>query len=382
MSGYRLLLSSVAAATAVGALAAQPVSAATGAGTNQWRVAKVLGSPNDSTYASYFDVTGRDDAWSWWTSSTRTGFTSFIEHWNGARWSPMKPPSGTAGIAGLAASSARNLWIFAVRPRVGRPPAEHVVIWNGGSWRYRPIPSWVIQFSRAGFFYVQPVVFGPDNVWAFSLGRYAAHFNGHTWAKRTQPAMAGQVSALSPTDIWATTFGPGRVHPLMHWDGTTWRLLAIPRPTNVPPKSSIYVTDLTATGPRDVWLARDIQIGSQGARTRTLLHWNGRRWHLVGLRLPTSYVNGMAQDGQGGLWLVTNGPAPHYAWYFDHLLRTGRWTRQAPPVAPGTSFGQIDFVPFNSSLTWVPGTRSAWAAGNLIPRHGTGIQGAIFSYRP
>ena len=374
-------------ALCLGLPVAQPAGASTGASTGgsagRWRVVTRIGPPDGVTYPNFLAVSGPDDAWSWWNgcapcSGGGSHNYSLLEHWDGARWRAMKTPAVAQGIVGLAASSASNVWIFAVRGATPKHKvAYHMAIWDGRSWRVQAIPAWVIGFSRAGFYFVNPVVFGPGNVWAFSIGRYAAHFNGRNWARIKMPLPASTVSAVSASDIWAISYRPAGGQALMHWDGRSWRLLPIPKPARIPPKSTEYVGGLTAAGPDSVWLTRDIQTGSQGARSLYLMHWDGRSWHRIGFRFPTSFAGEAAQDGHGGLWLAANGVAPGYHWYFDHLLAGGTWTRQAMPAR-----GQVGLAQNGSPMQLIPGTRSVWAVGSLFPPNNKYVIGAIFKYGP
>jgi hypothetical protein len=81
----------------------------------------------------------------------------------------------------------------------------------------------------------------------------------------------------------------------------------------------------------------------------------------------------MTQDGHGGLWLAANGPKPGYPWYLYHL--NGKCTRYSVPAVKGTTVGDL------ISLSWVPGTRSVWATGNMFqPGTSGGIIGAILKH--
>jgi len=356
-----------------------------GSSLARWRVVKVIGPENGVTYPGFLSVTSRDDAWSWWNSSCAScpgqGSVSFLEHWNGTRWIKKTPPAAAeSGIVGLGASSQRNLWLFTVDTIRGHA-VKRALIWNG-SWHTIRLPDWTISFSRAGFYAAQPEVFGPRSVWLFELALRAVDvYNGHRWTRHALPGYPGDINVISPTDIWA--IGRGKSFDrqfLMHWNGARWRTLQIPRPARIPKNSIEYVSGLVATAPHDLWLARYIETGSQGARTLYLLHWARGRWHKVPFRFPTSWALLSAQDGHGGLWMASNGPAPHYHWYFDHLSRSGYWTRGAGPTVPGTNFGQSSVL---APMAWIPGTISVWATGNLDPQHSNdAILGAIFKYGP
>ena len=359
---------------------------APGSGPARWRVVKEIGPSDGVTNPEFFDVTSRDNAWSWWTTSCAPcpgpGPVSFLEHWNGTRWIKKTPPAAALGIVGLGASSQRNLWIFTVDTVRGHP-VKRAVVWNG-SWHTIRLPDWTISFSRAGFYAVQPEVFGPRSVWLFELALRAVDvYNGHRWTRHALPGYPADISAVSPTDIWAIGYAktPGDHQFLMHWNGTRWRTLQIPKPAMIPKNSTKFVGGLVATGPHDLWLVRSISSGAQATRPLYLLHWTHGRWHKVLFRFPTSFALSSAQDGHGGLWMVSNGPAPRYAWYFDHLSQTGRWTRQAGPTVPGTKVGQISeqFAP----MAWIPGTTSVWATGDLEPQDNSNAAiGAIFKYGP
>jgi hypothetical protein len=283
---------------------------------------------------------------------------------------------------GFGASSGHDAWLFDASPLLGR--ALH---WNGSHWAVRDIPRWIVRGNLSGTIQLAVADFGRAGMWVFSEGRQslqpivpvAARFLHNRWSKARLPGVPSEISAVSPADIWSLA-DPQRLtsHPrqfLMHWNGRRWSTLSVPKPVTIPPNSVEFVRDLVAAGPRDVWLQRDIETGSQGARTLYLLHWNGKSWHRVALRKPTSGVDEMARDGHGGLWLVTNGPGPAFGWFFDHM-NSGRWTRTAVPQTATTTVQEV------TRLAWVPGTRSEWAAGGLLPvGSNVDVLGGIWRFR-
>jgi hypothetical protein len=373
-----------AALTAAAAAAlATAVPAAVAASGSGWRVAAVFGPRTGVTYVPGFVATSRTDAWSTLTTvcapciGPSQAQAQWVEHWNGRRWQKMTGPKLLSIYAGgfLAASSARDAWLF------GGAGHRHALRWNGRKWALTTIPTWVVRNGgRSGIVRAITADFSRSDLWVFSSGYektpFAARYHDGRWSKAILPAFPGQISALAPDDIWATGYRLRKAGlALMHWNGRSWRILAIPAPTNVPPHATEYVGNLLASGPASVWLERNILIGSQGARTLYLMHWNGKRWTRVRFHYRTSFADYIAQDGHGGIWVVTNGPAPRYHWYFDHL-NGGHWSRQLPPATATTTFQEI------TALTWIPGTRSLWAAGGLLPLHSTtAVLGALFRYR-
>lgn len=383
----RVALAVRRAMTLVGAAAlilAVAVAPALGASTPGWRVVQTIGSSSDATYMSLFAVSGKSNAWSTWGSCGPCGGSGPVqkygaERWNGSTWKPVTVPSsltgGTQAIVAVGTSATADTWLFT---------AQQSARWNGHAWSVRTLPSWVVRGNLSGETDVTPAVFGPSDVWVFSLGidslakhppAFAARYNGHTWAKVKLPAVPSTVAAVSRNDIWVLGIRPNGTAPLMHWNGRSWRTLAVPKATDVPAHATEFVRDLAAAGPRAVWLQRDVEQGTAGARTLYLLHWNGRRWQRVYLHYPTSSVDYLAQDGHGGIWIVANGPKPRYRWYLYHRSSSGRWTRQAVPATKGTTLQELD------GLSWIPGTTSMWADGQvLVPNSSEGVIGAIWKY--
>jgi hypothetical protein len=353
---------------------------ASGAAAPGWRVVKTFG-PATGVWSDNFVAVNKTDAWSSWSADSHFG----VQHWTGTAWHQVKVPPSLAGTAAssvaIGASSVSNAWLLSPGTSTSSPGTA--LRWNGSAWQAQQIPSWVVRLSRAGDFNAAAEVFSPSSVWVFSVGfdtsgnpdHFASFYNGHGWAKVALPGSADQVSALSPTDMWAlgntVTGNPAQI--LMHWDGKSWHTVAIPTVTP-PPGGSEYVYGLTATGPSDAWLLRGLQQGSAGAVTLYALHWNGKSWTRVSPGFPTSVISFTTQDGNGGLWMTANGPAPAYTWYLYHL-NAGHWTRYTVPAASGLSMLDL------TGITWIPGTAAIWSTANLAgPPSGNGIYGAILTY--
>ncbi len=149
---------------------------------------------------------------------------------------------------------------------------------------------------------------------------------------------------------------------------------ALPTP-QVPPGDTAFFTAL-APDRAGLWLEQYVAKNQGSAGTTSLEHWNGTAWQAVPLHYPTSSLDAIASDGSGGLWMIFNGPRPAFTGYFAHLTSGGSWTRTVVPATTGTTVQQA------SVITAVPGSASAWAAGELIvPGQGSGgIVGAIWQH--
>lgn len=334
-----------------------------------WRVIDKLG-PSTGDWGVTFIALGATDAWSTWNAVGH----SLVEHWNGSAWKSVPYPASMASnvqsVTAIAGKSARNIWLFS--------DGDKAMRWNGHNWHLQTMPQWVVHFNLAGEVDVQSAVFGNGNVWVFSLGtdafknpdHYAAHYNGHVWTKVQLPAVPISISALSPNDIWAAgaplNNALGRL--FMHWNGKRWSTLALPKVT-VPKGDIEFVLGPSALGSENLWAQLAVQPVSGGPATLYLEHWNGKHWGRVGLKYPTSGIDSIASDGHGGIWLHGIGPKPALTEYFEHRNSAGQWSRSAVPA-------DMSIQP--PGLSWIPGTRSLWATGDLFS--GQVIYGAILKF--
>jgi hypothetical protein len=123
------------------------------------------------------------------------------------------------------------------------------------------------------------------------------------------------------------------------------------------------ISNVFARGAKDVWATLTLRDQAQGGTPAgsLLVHWNGRVWTQVRLSLRKDTLFDLTPDGNGGLWLLsfvspTRTDILHYS--------KGKITRQKAPATQGTTGDP-------QSLALIPGTRSLWAAGDLVHRHDT-----------
>jgi hypothetical protein len=135
------------------------------------------------------------------------------------------------------------------------------------------------------------------------------HYNGNKW-KRVPAPNIGQlngVAALSPTDAWAIAPNDDS-HRVLHWNGTAWQSVRLPRIENLQPQS------ISGSGPHNVWIVgwrAGAKLGgnSLGDHTLALHLTEGQHWKSVSSPNPArkyDEFNSVATDSVGDAWAVGN----------------------------------------------------------------------------
>jgi hypothetical protein len=178
---------------------------------------------------------------------TRTGGTAFAAAWDGKRWS-LQAITSPAGLSLLGVScSAPRACTAAGGTVVNREGVTVAERWNGTSWHAQPTPT-PAGFVASGF----TAISCPTARACTAVGSYfgktagpltlAEHWNGTAWRIQPTPNQPGaqrdelnQVSCTTATactavgDYAASDFSPFAALA-QTWNGTRWRLQAIPTP--------------------------------------------------------------------------------------------------------------------------------------------------------
>jgi hypothetical protein len=353
------LLTTACAATAATTPGKVNLTGNAAVATPGWRVIKTFGPDPANGVSGVLTAVSATDAWSAWSGSR----LSVVEHWTDGAWHSVPLPARldryVKTAVSIGASSASDVWLF------GSYRTTEALRWTGGGWLLQPIPSWVLRKS-SGTLTATSAVFGPRDVWVFSLGSgaYAAHYDGRAWAKVRLPEVPLGVSAAAPDDIWALG---ADISYVMHWNGKKWTTVRLPL-LPLPYGASVSYSNITAVGPQNAWLFRTITYAKGGLPSTAMMHWNGEAWLTAAS--PADIVGSLVPDGNGGLWADGIDINPGGFWYFYHLAR-GRWTQFTPPGAD---------IHSPEILTRVPGTRSVWATGSAF--NAKGYFGVILKYGP
>jgi hypothetical protein len=197
----------------------------------------------------------------------------------------------------------------------------------------------------------------------------AVHRRGGRWVASSAPHPLASgyleaVGASGSSDVWAVgnaanASGTRTVLFADHWDGRSWRRVAVPSPD----AGTSFLYGVDAVSHRDAWA-----VGTSGDAS-LIEHWDGQAWSVVPEAQPDgggsgAALFGVSADSAGDVWAVgqttdENGVARPLAEHFDGT----RWT----PVA-AESPARSDHAQF-WTVTAVGGD-DAWAVGFRNDREG------------
>jgi hypothetical protein len=359
------------AAAGLLAAAATPAQAVVPAKPVSWGVVGGWGNAPGNSSVTSIASTGKDDSFAAGPNCTGPApcQPSMLEfdHWNGSKWVPIAPPAGlttatrTLSTAVVGASAKTNAWVFAGLST----GVTKALRWDGKHWKTISLGSARVTSAA---------VFGVKNAWAFGTTATGTprslRYNGTKWSLVHPPAEPQTLSAPAANDMWAigpTTATAAKAPPLqklvaIHWNGSSWRTLALPK---VSKPAGDYVTtgSIVALGPSNVWEAYGLGNFGTCCAYGGLEHWNGSKWQAVSVPKKPQHLASaasLAQDGHGGLWMLGR-TATGFAFYH---LSAGKWSQSFPPT-----FVNVTFFP--AELSWLPGTRRLWAGGSGDNTNGT-----------
>ncbi|MGN6793345.1 MAG: hypothetical protein ACTHJW_13265 [Streptosporangiaceae bacterium] len=291
------------------------------------------GSPAEPTRSSLAAVAidAPDDAWAvgqWSPIEHVPPSYPLIEHWNGTTWTVVPAPNSGGHVTALyltavAAISPTAAW--AIGEGVADGDSVPVFMgWNGTRWRYLPSP---FGDAPGGPLAGGLAAISARDIWLVGEGGGRAskyqtpleHWNGSKWTIVPAPmayqdqrpnigldAVGGSSSGNAWAVGWYQTGPSGRKRSTLieHWDGTRWQLQPSP---NGPPGDRgehrvIAIAALSSTSA--------LAVGRYGARPLTE-RWNGVRWTNVPNKLLPGvkyvYLNSVAAVDPRFAWAIGEG---------------------------------------------------------------------------
>ena len=133
---------------------------------------------------------------------------------------------------------------------------------------------------------------GPDEVWALTVGSGLAHFDGRRWSRGDDPVTLVAVAARAADDVWAV----GLKSTLLHFDGRTWRSSRLPGSGRHSPLA------MAVSGTDDVW----VLTGGE------LMRFDGQRWATVLSSPPGSALSSLFVPGPSDAWVTAGSKVLHW----------------------------------------------------------------------
>lgn len=273
---------------------------------------KVVSSPNvDPTNANInnqlrgIQAISTTNVWTvGWANNPQGTFqaaeNTLIEHFDGQSWQIVPSPNTSLPqneLYGVSGTSANDVWAVGMAQDPATAPSRTLIThFNGSSWSLVPSPS----NDTAINFLTSVVALSPTN--AYAAGYHAPapttsnptpkdetlilHWDGTSWAQIVSPnpnlangsnnQLFG-LTAVSATDIWTVgftgDFNTGFAPLTLHFDGTSWNVIAAVTPsTGV---TGDYFAAVSAVASNDVWAVGQ----SRGNSTHHIIeHWDGSQW--------------------------------------------------------------------------------------------------------
>lgn len=197
------------------------------------------------------------------------------------------------------------------------------------------------------------------------------HWDGNAWSFVEADQVSGNnvldgVAAVSADDVWAvgsqdTHGGVGRNRALIeHWDGRSWRAVAIPDPAGTESLAKI-----AAVSANDIWAVESVvpDLKSQPLA----MHWNGASWSVVPVPsvdrdLPLSDVVALASNN---VWAV--GMVFDFSWPSHSQGIIMHWDGTAWRLVPSPVTGPYDADGL-AAITAISAS-DIWAIGNSVKQN-------------
>jgi hypothetical protein len=237
-----------------------------------------------------------NDVWVVGLKNVGSSLNTLIEHWNGTSWSIVSSPTLPNGAYFQAVTAVSSTDVYAAGDINVSKEGVLIEHWDGTSWSVVSSPA----FTGGGPIYGISADASND-VWAVG-GNKSYHFNGTSWSDVAGVSTVNMtaVTALSPTNVWAVGIGPGATRhsfprgTIVHWDGTSWSIVASPNPSM---NTSSNLEGIAAVSANDIWA-----VGT------AVENWNGTSWSIVssprGAYAVTALSDGtvVAVTNAGSIW--------------------------------------------------------------------------------
>jgi hypothetical protein len=233
-----------------------------------------------------------DDVWAVGSYTSGTRMVTLSEHWDGTRWltTPSVNPSHNFNnsLADVSAVASNDVWAVGTYSTTLATTASFVEHWNGRRWSRPTNPNpGVLANDLLGVSAVSAT-----DVWAVGQSTtipgvstcLIEHWNGVQWSQATCPSMTGasilrSVSMASATEGWVVgqiLVGTLPQTVALHWDGDGWSRVTTPGPG---PFGNVFAAVLSVAGDNAWAVGTTFTSPTDGGTL--IAHWNGAEWATV-----------------------------------------------------------------------------------------------------
>ena len=309
-------------------------------------------------------VVGSDDIWAVGRYNsgrqpTETGRDTLALHWDGTRWVLVRTPNPSWSGADFFtledadAVSSTEVWAVGYAEDFASLKSTTLIDrWNGSKWKIVPSPN--PGGSDLPNTLAAIDVAAPNDIWAvgsmgYPEGPLILRWNGSRWRSKRNACGVSLygVHAVSPTDVWAV--GDSTT---CHYNGTRWSIIPSPQPRGQYNEIAYVLTDVSSTGPGDVWASgyRVIEQGEYLAFQSIVEHWNGAEW-TVNFNVRGTSLSGIQALAPNDVWAVGTDSIRGIVLHFD-----GSAWNLVPSPTPGDSGSLADVEAESADHLWAAGT--------------------------
>jgi hypothetical protein len=330
-------------------------------------------SPNSSTTQlnelNHLKCNSASDCWAVGHFNDGQRDNALIQHWDGFVWGIVNSPLPNGDLNdmfdGVTCSSGIDCWVVGQSQDAngGRHAlSEH---WNGSAWSLTPTPDGPGYSSL-----LQNVVCSSSNsCWAIGEAypqqaqTLTERWDGSVWVVIDSPNInqALRENVLNAVDCISASdcwaVGYHHFQPLLtHWDGASWQAFDSPIPDD---GISRTLNAVTCTSSNDCWA-----VGFAQGQSLTE-HWNGTSWAIVSSPnsagpYATGYLYGVACNSATDCWAAGASQTPNGdRTLLEHWNGVSWSVVPSPDAAAPDNYSSLAAITCNSSSNcWAVGSSS------------------------
>jgi hypothetical protein len=230
-------------------------------------------------------------------------------HWDGTQWATAAT-LWNGSLEGVSALNPDDVWLAGTVEK-GTQNAATVLHWDGTSWTQQDFPI------NGTFTDVDAIA--PNDVWMVGQSEdgvgYIEHWNGHKWRQVASPDhsdfLPRSITTLSSNDVWIVgQDAHSEQAEIEHWEGTKLSVVPCPKP-----EWHSELLNVSAASPTDIWAVGDSPLPTLDWRA-LIVHWDGTSWSEVRAPFPgdhDTWLEGVTPVASDDAWAVGYhevGPGP------------------------------------------------------------------------